>query len=213
MRALGMDPVHDARATFRALVDAMSRPGTVRRVPAGPADRAALATLVDHEVTCYTPDEEVRGLLAREGRLAEAPFERARIVHAPEPTDGRVRDANRGTLREPSEGATVIYRVASLNAPEVPSEGGGDPVRDTRISLAEGDGGATGDPDGEGGCRVTVSGPGVPGTRRLSVGGLPPTELSAVADAQSGYPRGIDVVLAAADRVAALPRSATLEVV
>ncbi|WP_129114685.1 phosphonate C-P lyase system protein PhnH [Halegenticoccus tardaugens] len=200
MRALGMDPVRDARETFRALVDATSRPGTVRRVPVAPADRAVLATLVDHEVTCFTPDADVREALAGEGRLADAPFEAARVVHAPESTDGRVRDANRGTRKEPSVGATVIYRVDAVRTVDDENRGSGRDARDAPpIRSADS-------------TRVTVTGPGVPDERTLAVGGLPRAELRAVADAQSDYPRGVDVVFAAGDRVAALPRSVSLEV-
>lgn len=62
-----MDPVHDTRACFRALVDAQSRPGTVQSVDSEPADHAVLATLVDHEVSIATPDEAIASALASEG--------------------------------------------------------------------------------------------------------------------------------------------------
>jgi alpha-D-ribose 1-methylphosphonate 5-triphosphate synthase subunit PhnH len=62
------------------------------------------------------------------------------------------------------------------------------------------------------GTTVRLSGPGVPGDRTASVG-LPPSELSALAAANAKYPRGVDAVFAAADRLLAVPRSVTLEVV
>lgn len=113
MRALGLDPVHDTRAAFRGLCSAMSRPGTVEGVPA-PADHAVLAALVDHEVTVATPDEEVRGALDREGRLNEAAPDTADIVHTRGAPEWDVRDAKRGSLTEPSDGATIVYRVDSV---------------------------------------------------------------------------------------------------
>ena len=184
MRALGIDPVSDTQACFRALVDAMSRPGTVQETPVTPADHAVLATLVDHEVTCYTPDETVRTALANEGRFTEAPAEEADIVHEPDPPGVDCAALSRGTLKEPSNGATIVYRVDGIE-------------RDTA---------------GTDWTRLAVTGPGVDGKRRLAVDGVPPGEVETLAAAQSSYPRGIDAVLATGGRLAALPRSVELEV-
>lgn len=179
MRALGIDPVHDTRRTFDGLVSAMSRPGTVHAVPT-PADHAVVATLVDHEVTFATDDDELHRTLAEQGRLESAPKTEADIVHARETTGWDVRECKRGTLVEPSNGATVVYRV--------------DRVGDDAT-----------------GSTVRLSGPGADGSTTLTVG-LCESELSAVATAQSGYPRGIDVIVTTADHVVALPRSVQLEV-
>lgn len=181
MRSLGLDPVHDTRETFRALCDAMSRPGTVQRTPVTPADHAVAATLVDHEVRTHTDDDELRDALSNQGRFEDVPDE-ADIVHTHGVPSWDVGDLVRGSLVEPSKGATAIYRVESLsNTP---------------------DDGLTG---------VRLSGPGIPGTRTAHIG-LPAGELDAIAEAQSTYPRGVDVVLTAADQVVALPRSVSLEV-
>lgn len=175
MRALSLDPVHDTRETFDGLLSAMSRPGTVHTVPE-PADHAVVTTLVDHEVTLATDDERLRDALAAEGRLETAAREEADIVHARDHAGWDVRDCTRGTLVEPSDGATVVYRVETLAEEE---------TEDTTLTL---------------------SGPGVDGTATLSVS-LPEAELSALATAQSGYPRGVDAVFASENRVAAVPRS------
>lgn len=110
MRALGFDPVDDTRRAFDGLLSAMSRPGTVHEVPA-PADHAVVATLVDHEVTLATDDERLRDELAAQGRLDAASRDEADIVHARDHTRWDVRACKRGTLVEPSEGATIVYRV------------------------------------------------------------------------------------------------------
>jgi alpha-D-ribose 1-methylphosphonate 5-triphosphate synthase subunit PhnH len=182
VRALGLDPVHDTRTTFRALCDAMSRPGTVQTVPVAPADHAVAATLVDHEVTMHTPDEDLREAMAAQGRLETAAPTDADFVHARGVPSWDVRDLDRGSLVEPSEGATVLYRVESLSS-------------DPREGLST----------------VAVTGPGVPDRRTVSVG-LPVDELAALAEAQSTYPRGVDAIFAADDRVVAVPRSVSLEV-
>jgi alpha-D-ribose 1-methylphosphonate 5-triphosphate synthase subunit PhnH len=128
VRALGIDPVHDTRATFRALCTAMSRPGTVQSVPE-PADHAVLATLVDHEVSLATPDEELRQALDREGRLQTAPPASADLLHARGAPDWDVREATRGSLVEPSDGATVVYRVDGWEGTRLGIRGPGVPGR------------------------------------------------------------------------------------
>lgn len=180
MRALDLDPVHDTRRTFDGLLEAMSRPGTVQSVP-DPADHAVVATLVDHEVTIATEDDRLADALADQGRLERAPPAAGDVVHAPHRTGWDVRECERGTLVEPSEGATVVYQVESVGR-----------GRDD-------------------GTSVILSGPGVDGTRTLAVS-LPESELAALATAQADYPRGVDAVFAAANRVAAVPRSVTMEV-
>jgi alpha-D-ribose 1-methylphosphonate 5-triphosphate synthase subunit PhnH len=185
VRALGMDPVHDTRACFRALVDAMSRPGIVAESPTEPADHAVFATLVDHEVSCFTPDETLRTTLENEGRLTEADRPEACIVHAPDPAECPVGDLTKGSLKEPSHGATVVYRVEDLA--QEPETG------QTETTLV-------------------ISGPGVQGHRRLGIDGFAPTDAQALADAQSSYPRGVDAVLTTDRAIAALPRSVDLEV-
>lgn len=180
MRALGIDPVHGTRAAFRALLDAMSRPGTVEAAPE-PADHAVVATLVDHEVAVATDDDRLREALASEGRLDASDPAEAAIVHASDPDFVDVADCARGSLVEPSDGATVVYRVAAL------AEGAADGL--TTVSL---------------------TGPGVDGAARLSVD-LPAAELDAIAEAGSQFPRGVDAVFATDDAVAAIPRSATME--
>jgi alpha-D-ribose 1-methylphosphonate 5-triphosphate synthase subunit PhnH len=180
VRAIDVDPVHDTRRTFDGLLSATSRPGEVHEVPA-PADHAVVATLVDHEVTIATDDEVLRDALAGQGRLEAADPEDADVVHLRDHARVDVRACKRGSLVEPSEGATVVYRVAS---------------------VAAGSGAGT---------AVTLSGPGVDGTATLSVS-LPESALTALIEAQSDYPQGVDAVFAAADRLAAVPRSVTMEV-
>jgi alpha-D-ribose 1-methylphosphonate 5-triphosphate synthase subunit PhnH len=180
VRALGIDPVHDTRETFDGLLAAMSRPGTVHTVVA-PADHAVVATLVDHEVTVATEDETLRNALSGQGRLDSANPETADVVHVCEHTGVDVQECKRGSLVEPSDGATVIYRVETVNSGRTDA------------------------------TTMTLSGPGVDGVTEFSVS-LPERELSALAEAQSGYPKGVDAVFAAENRIVAIPRSVTMEV-
>jgi alpha-D-ribose 1-methylphosphonate 5-triphosphate synthase subunit PhnH len=184
VRAIGVDPVADTQQCFRTLVAAMSRPGTVHETPTSPADHAVLATLVDHEVSCYTTDETIRTALANEGRLTEASMTAADIVHATTPTDGAVETLRSGSLTEPSEGATIVYRVTEL-------------IPESANSSA---------------TTLSLSGPGIKDTRTLAVEGLPASEATSISRAQSEYPQGVDVIVATETALAALPRSVELEV-
>lgn len=184
MRSLGLDPVADTRTTFRALCDAMSRPGTSQETPTDPADHAVVATLVDHEVSLSTADTELRETLASHGRLDDAEPETADIVHTHGVPAWNVADLTRGSLVEPSEGATVIYRVDGLSV---------DTDADPDLTT------------------ITLSGPGIPDTRSVAVG-LPIEELEAITAAQSTYPRGVEAIFTVEDRLIAVPRSVSMEV-
>ncbi|SDY64068.1 phosphonate C-P lyase system protein PhnH [Halopenitus persicus] len=175
------DRVHDTQACYRALVDSTSHPGTIHEVTPSPADRTVLLTLVDEETALHTDDDAVRETLSDEGRYVAASLETADIIHVHGSTDGAITDASRGTLKEPSEGATVLYRVDTVSTPS------------------------------DAATNVTVSGPGVPGERRVAVA-LPPAELVALVDAQSDYPRGIDAYVTDGTHLVAFPRSVNLTV-
>lgn len=201
MKALGIDPVHDTRKTFRSLVDATSRPGTVQEAPAAPADHAVLATLVDHEVGLATDDASLREALSAEGRLTTVPVDEADVVHVDgdaEDAPERIRDARRGTLKEPSDGATVVVTVAGLT---------GDAATDGAASDEPGESDSVGESR-----TLRLTGPGVPGARAVGVTRLSTGAVEGIVDAQSGFPRGVDVVLTADRRIAALPRSVEVEV-
>ena len=147
-----------------------------------PADHAVISTLVDHEVTLATDDDALHEALSDQGRMDVASPETADIVHTRDHTGWDVRECERGPLVEPSNGATIVYGVDTV--------AGG-----TREDCAT----------------ATLTGPGVDGAATLSVS-LPAAELSALAEAQASYPRGVDAIFAGDGCVAALPRSVTVEV-
>jgi alpha-D-ribose 1-methylphosphonate 5-triphosphate synthase subunit PhnH len=200
MRALGLDPIADTRRTFNALRTAMARPGTIQQVPT-PADHAVLAALVDHEVSLATPDQTLANALEREGRLVSAAPADADVVHAAGTPEWDPTDLTRGRLVEPSEGATVVYRVGTLGGD---GEVGADnkPATDTDSDDNDSDAPAT---------TIRVRGPGIPG-ERTAVIGLPATHMRKLAKAGAEYPRGVDAVFTRENQVLALPRSVTLEV-
>jgi alpha-D-ribose 1-methylphosphonate 5-triphosphate synthase subunit PhnH len=176
------DPVLDAQAGFRAVLEAMSRPGRVQtvvappEVPPGlsPAAAAMLLTLVD----AATP------LRLAAGAEAEAWVR----FHGgcPLVTEGAafvldlsasLLDLDPGTDEEPQSGATLILEVAA---------------------LAEGTG-----------WRLT--GPGIRDAHRLRVEGAPSGFVADWTRNRARFPRGVDVILCAGTRIAALPRGIAIE--
>lgn len=176
------DPVLDAQATFRAVLEAMSRPGRIQRAgtaltPPAPLNQAAAAvllTLADADTTLW--------LDAGPGAEAWLRFHCGAAVVA----DAAVADfalasgtppvlaaLAQGTEEEPQRGATLVLQVEA---------------------LVEGEG-------------WRLSGPGIEHEHRLRVTGAPEGFLAAWAANRAAFPCGVDVVLCAGDRLAALPRT------
>jgi len=186
------DPVFDAQHTFRTVMNAMARPGTVQPLdatcappqPLTPATGALLLTLADYETPVW-----LDATLARVAAVVDwlrfhtgSPI----VADASEATFAVIADAGRlpalstfaiGTLDYPDRSTTVILQVKTINDRSGPR----------------------------------LTGPGIATEARLD-----PTPLAATFwhDAKRNgalYPRGVDVVFAAPDRIAALPRSTAIE--
>lgn len=186
------DPVFAAQAVFRALMNAMARPGTA--VPmsidaavgptALPCTLAALVlTLADHTtpVWCDAP-------------LAAAPeVGRWLAFHTRAPrTD------------DPAEAALALIAAPTAMPPLESFAQGSDiyPDRSTTLLVAV-------DALADGPLRL--SGPGIAGSRGF--GTAPPAvTVAQFTRNRARFPRGVDCVFAAPDRLAALPRSTIVEV-
>lgn len=198
-RALS-DPVHGAQQTFRALLEAMSRPGRLQELPAralhgieappplGLGTAAALLTLLDAETSvCLAgamASEPVRAWLrfhcgVREAAAACAAFF---VVDAAHAGAAHWSALDAGSDEAPQRGATLIVEVPRLGA------------------------------DGEG-LALRLHGPGIESTHRLVVAGLAPAFWQTRERQRAMAPRGIDLILVAGSCIAALPRStmATVE--
>jgi alpha-D-ribose 1-methylphosphonate 5-triphosphate synthase subunit PhnH len=186
------DPVFDAQRVFRALLDAMARPGRV--VPLGPhaAPPAPLsATAAALLLALADPNTPV----FLDAPLAASPAVRAYIgFHAGAPivaTPGEAAFAVAadpvampplsafpcGTPDYPDRSATLILQVASL---------GGD------------------------GPGLGLAGPGIEESARLAVAPLPAGFAAAWAANRAIHPCGVDLVFAGPASVAAMPRSTRL---
>jgi alpha-D-ribose 1-methylphosphonate 5-triphosphate synthase subunit PhnH len=185
-------PVLANQAAFRALMDALARPGTVKPlVPAAgaPSPLTAAAAAVALALLDYETPVWLDAPLAQSGEVADwirlhagAPVTSdswqaafafiADAAHAP-PFDG----FSLGTPEYPDRSATLVLQV----------EGFGN------------------------GQRLLLAGPGIPDVRSFSAQPLPPDFQARLAANRALFPRGVDLILVSPDAVAALPRSVALQ--
>lgn len=171
---------------FRAVLDGFARPGTL--VPAQPPGAVLmfLSAVLDESVSLADPLGLV-GTDARRLLLAPtAPEAQARFVllDGRRPPDAGFQPTL-GTLESPELSATLVLTVDALS----------DALTAADAAVA-----------------LQLQGPGVPGTRVLAVSGLHPDWLARRAAWVGAYPMGVDIVLAAPDAMAALPRTTRIVV-
>lgn len=168
--------------TFRVLLNAMARPGSIDVVPlhdSGGEYAAALSVmeaLVDHEVTfALVPErpELVDAVLRQTGSRLVA-LEQAGYVLCEADTFSRVLDgAMEGSLEYPDHGATVVCRIASIR---------------------------------EGGV-LALRGPGIEDVTRIAIDGFTDEAIRLLAECNSHPPLGLDLIFVAPDgRVVCLGR-------
>jgi alpha-D-ribose 1-methylphosphonate 5-triphosphate synthase subunit PhnH len=164
--------------TFRALLDAMARPGSIGRVPLhdhGGAFAAAikmLETLLDHEVTFAVAPEraDLVDIILRQTGSHSVALESAGYVLCDGPSlAAALTRANPGDLEYPDRSATIISLVDSVS------------------ELA-----------GAGTC-LRLSGPGIKETRDVWFDGFTAEALTALQNANAFPPLGIDLVFVAPD--------------
>jgi alpha-D-ribose 1-methylphosphonate 5-triphosphate synthase subunit PhnH len=197
---LSLEPVRDTQVTFRVVLDAMARPGTVRQLPVAARDApvnpwlaSVLVTLLDHEVSlAVEPFDGANALeqfVRQRTAVTPATVEHADfVVASSERLDPRLPlRLRQGTLAYPNDSATLLLLVPTLDQ--------------------------AADPDSASASWLALAGPGVPAGHRVRVGGLDPALFEA-RDEAAEYPRGIDLILVdPSGRAAALPRSTTIQIV
>lgn len=180
-------PVEESQTVFRAILRAMSYPGTLQSIEVdlqpfpglSMASVAVILALADRDTPIWlSPDIAPTGVseylrfhcgspITTEPN--EAAFAMARAdSHLPSLTL-----FNPGTDQYPDRSTTVILEATT---------------------LAEGSG-------------VTLSGPGIKSPRTFDAGSVPTRLWADRAALQSHFPRGIDMIFTCGDRLAALPRT------
>lgn len=236
------DPVHESQAAFRAVMNALARPGTIQPIaglaeapaPLSPVAAAVALALADYETPVHldgplaaAPDVAAYLTFHTGARLTLEPQRAAfALVSAPAALTSLEAFAL-GTDIYPDRSTTLILQVKSLRpSATVTPLPHGERSTEAMPRSGEGDGairqqlapspvalsGADLSPSarGEGtppGLTLILEGPGIKGEARLAVAGLPPTIVAMLAENRALFPRGVDLVLAGPDAVAALPRT------
>lgn len=212
---------HDSQACFRAVLEAMARPGRVQVLPAellrglhhpdglGPALAAVLLTLTDADTRVHWGE----GLCPPTALVAWRAFGRFHtgLVEAANPADADfaftlaahrpdtlLAALPRGEDETPQHGATLVIEAATLRAVEEDAQG----------SLNQ----PLPRPEADPTPWVRLTGPGIQFAHGLAVGGLSRAFWRARQALEAHFPCGIDLLFTCGDRVAALPRSTRVEI-
>lgn len=175
-----------SQSIFRVLLETLSRPGLVAQLV--PTELGALALAlalgdVHTDIAVCASEETQQEIVWATGATLTS-LDRAELVACCEGVDAAsIRALRRGTAVAPELGAKIAINCHALHADE----------------------------DGE--LTLTLSGPGVDGTRTLGIDGLARDVVDAIIEVNAHFPAGVDVWLTdERGRVAALPRSCRVEV-
>ena len=185
------DPVHDAQATFRAVMDALARPGLPRPLTPGLVPPSPLTPELAAVALALTDADTPVWL---DAGLAEAPSVAAYLrFHTGAP------------LTEDPAAAAFALVSDPVRCPPLGAFAPGTPAYpDTSTTLVLALDVIT---EGEGLC---LAGPGIRGTARLAPVPLPAGFVAQHAINRADFPLGVDLILTAPGRVAGLPRSTAI---
>lgn len=186
------DSVHDAQASFRCILKALSEPGTIQILPVtidGPAplDLATTAvclTLADYETPLWISEAASTPAVVSYLRFhcgCSLVSEPAAAVYAVivDPHQGiALGRFAQGSLEYPDRSATLLIQVPTL----------------------------------ENGPARQLSGPGIAGTSTLRVGGLPQDFDASWQENCAGFPLGVDIVFCCGNAIVGLPRTTQIHV-
>ena len=181
------DPVFQSQSTFRSVMDAMARPGTIAELafpvnapkPLSPAQGAIALTLCDQDTPVWlSPALVTSAVPAWLGFHAGADVttERAaaRFAFSDRASGLPPFSAfSSGSQDYPDRSATLVVEVESL----------------------------------QGGAPLELTGPGIAETASISPLGLPKPFIALWEENRNLFPRGIDLILTAGKRLVCLPRS------
>lgn len=182
------DPVLSGQKTFRALMDAMARPGSIQIIDGiktapealGPTMSAVALSLVDHETTIHLDrrlgdDADVRAFLA---------------FHTSAPRTSECANADFALVSDGLAMPDLAAFKAGTNA---------YPDRSTTLLI-----GISGFHSGR---RYILSGPGIDGIATVSLDGARADLAEQLSANRQLFPCGVDVIFCAAGEIMALPRS------
>jgi alpha-D-ribose 1-methylphosphonate 5-triphosphate synthase subunit PhnH len=187
------DPVDNAQSVFRAVMDAMARPGTAQTLapallPPPPMLRgtgAIALALLDYEspfwldeTLCAAPDV-AQWLRFHTGAPIARDRKDAAFAFLADPACVPDFDSFAlGTAEYPDRSTTLVLQVAHLSGPAV----------------------------------ITLRGPGIAGERTFAPSPCPADLVARLQHNHAHFPRGLDLLFVTADVVAAIPRSTRVTV-
>lgn len=186
------DPVFNAQTVFRAVMDAMARPGSVQPLPVFARPPAPLSVtagaialaLCDHDTPLWL-DPALQASVAVKAWLG---------FHAGAPLANTPADAHFALIANPAE-------MAALDGF---SQGTQDyPDRSTTLILQVG--------NLVSGAPLLLKGPGIETTATIAPAQMPRHFVEQWKQNISRFPRGVDIILAAPDGVACLPRTTRIK--
>jgi len=179
-------PVLDAQRTFRAVMAALAEPGTVKEI-GGTIQRCPGFSSAMTAIALALTDFETRLWLDAGTASDAASYIR---FHTGAPICTEERDAAFAFVARPLAMPRLDkFALGSLDYPD----------RSTTILV---------DVESIDPTRgLFLTGPGIPGQRRLAISPLPPSFVAERVANRAMFPRGVDVIFCAGDRIAALPRS------
>lgn len=181
------DPVTEAQAVFRAVLGVLSRPGTIAALvpgvrpppPLNAGAAAVLASLADQDTPVHL-----------DAALAAEPAVATWIgFHTGAPVIDDPAAATFAVIADPA--AMPALSRFRLGTDEYPD-------RSTTIVLQVAD---------ISGAALSLEGPGIDGTAHLAPHPLPANFVEQLRANRGLYPRGVDLIFATDDSLAALPRS------
>lgn len=184
------EPVFAAQSVFRTVMDCMAQPGTVGEIgtparppqPLGAAAGAVALTLCDHDTPVWLSAQLSRSKLP--GWLA---FHTGASVTA-EKQDARFAFVEKGAV-------VPGFGLFALGTQEYPDRSA------TLVIEIE---------SLQGGRPLVLSGPGIRDEARIAPQGLPDSFVALAEANRAMFPRGIDLILVAGDRIVCLPRTTVI---
>lgn len=185
------DPVLDAQRVFRAVLNAMARPGTITQIrmpttppaPVDPAAGAVLLSLADHETPVWIDSgDRVPGFAEWLGfhcgsRLVTDPMQATFALVTAGATMPPLTAFEPGSEEYPDGSATVIVQVPSLT----------------------------------GGSAWTLTGPGIRDRIDFAPSGLPAASKDWIVENNARFPQGVDLMFTRGNHLVGLPRSTRLK--
>ena len=182
------EPVFEAQSTFRAAMDVLAQPGSIRFVTNGVtpprplvcAVGAMLLTLCDFDTSVWLD---------------------SRLAAAPDVADWIRVQTGAAIVADPAQ-ANFAFIADPLSMPDLHAFAQGTqefPDRSATLVLQVAN--FTGGPE------LVLEGPGIAGNNRIAPEGLPPDMVERLAANRALFPRGVDIFLAHDGGLIGLPRT------